>query len=267
MYLYTHLPILEGPDGVPILRVTVLDNRLSEMLLNCERTDWMIYHNAMKLNPSSKHTHTLPAIYNDPSRSPWFSSFISPLYTEHLGPTYQWNAWWEYFQSMQKAPVETRTGPWAVRVAPPAAPAKAQAAKSTGVQTAQPAGRQVAQEANKTAARPGSGAPALAAVSEPCDTRPVSAAATAAAGGTHSSCHSQCGAYSAQGLRPLPEGRGGGGAWPAVLCAVPGGRILLSSLPEGSLAAAQATLHTSWTTSAVNMTDYTWQPGTSGAGG
>ncbi|GFH05765.1 hypothetical protein HaLaN_00280, partial [Haematococcus lacustris] len=27
MYLYTHPPILEGPDGVPILRVTVLDNR------------------------------------------------------------------------------------------------------------------------------------------------------------------------------------------------------------------------------------------------
>ncbi|KAJ9527742.1 hypothetical protein QJQ45_000416 [Haematococcus lacustris] len=65
--------------------------------------------------------------------------------------------------------------------APPVAPAKAQAAKSSGVQTAQPAGRQVAQEANKTAAQPGSGAPALAAVSKPCDTRPVSAAATAAA--------------------------------------------------------------------------------------
>ncbi|KAJ9527741.1 hypothetical protein QJQ45_000415 [Haematococcus lacustris] len=36
-----------------------------------------------------------------------------------------------------------------------------------------------------------------------------------------------------------------------------GGRILLSSLPEGSLAAAQATLHTRWTASAANMTDYT----------
>ncbi|GFH12926.1 hypothetical protein HaLaN_08708 [Haematococcus lacustris] len=73
----------------------------------------------MKLKPCSKRTHNLPAIYNDPSRSPWFSSFISPLYTEHLG-----------------------------------------------------------------------------------------------------------------------------------------GRILLSGLPEGSLAAAQATLHTSWTASAANMTDY-----------
>ncbi|KAL6761669.1 hypothetical protein V8C86DRAFT_2432795 [Haematococcus lacustris] len=49
----------------------------------------------------------------------------------------------------------------------PVTPVKAETVKSPGVQTAQPAGRQVAIEANKTVAIPGSGAPALAAVSKP----------------------------------------------------------------------------------------------------
>ncbi|KAJ9528735.1 hypothetical protein QJQ45_020637 [Haematococcus lacustris] len=182
----------------------------------------MIYRNALRCKPSAELSHTFPTRYNDPSSSPWFVSFISPRYTEHLGMELDWATLTKQLMKLDPSqPVTVVTPEVAAKkaaeiialeaearlhggkagqsrsiqqqqpqrsmptaaAAPPIAPAKAQAAKSPGVQTAQPAGRQVAQEANKTAAQPGSGAPALAAVSKPCDTWPVSAAATAAAGG------------------------------------------------------------------------------------
>ncbi|KAL6761555.1 hypothetical protein V8C86DRAFT_831895 [Haematococcus lacustris] len=182
----------------------------------------MIYRNALRCKPSAELSHTFPTRYNDPSSSPWFVSYISPRYTEHLGMELDWATLTKHLMNLDPSQLVTvvtaevaakkaaeiialeaearlhggktgqgrstqqqqpqRSMPPAA-AAPSVAPAKAQTAKSPGVQTAQPAGRQVAQEANKTAARPGSGAPALAAVSKPCDTRPVSAAATAAAGG------------------------------------------------------------------------------------
>ncbi|GFH20966.1 hypothetical protein HaLaN_18178, partial [Haematococcus lacustris] len=50
----------------------------------------MIYRNALRCKPSAELSHTFPTRYNDPSSSPWFVSFISPRYTEHLGMELDW---------------------------------------------------------------------------------------------------------------------------------------------------------------------------------
>ncbi|GFH13548.1 hypothetical protein HaLaN_09451, partial [Haematococcus lacustris] len=72
LFVLLHLPIQEGPDGGPILTITVIDTR-------------MIFRNALRCKPTSSQKHCLPQLFNDPSRSPWFASYLSPRYAEHLG--------------------------------------------------------------------------------------------------------------------------------------------------------------------------------------
>ncbi|GFH12214.1 hypothetical protein HaLaN_07854, partial [Haematococcus lacustris] len=72
LFVLLHLPIQEGPDGGPILPITVIDTR-------------MIFRNALRCKPTSSQKRCLPQLFNDPSRSPWFASYLSPRYAEHLG--------------------------------------------------------------------------------------------------------------------------------------------------------------------------------------
>ncbi|KAL6761556.1 hypothetical protein V8C86DRAFT_831936 [Haematococcus lacustris] len=120
LFVLLHLPIQEGPDGSPILPITVVDNRLALTLtesgqvdmnrtlndfqqymmpympepiltLTCTHRDElmllrrMIFRNALRCKPTSSQKRCLPRLFNDPSGSPWFASFLSPRYAEHLG--------------------------------------------------------------------------------------------------------------------------------------------------------------------------------------
>ncbi|KAJ9520159.1 hypothetical protein QJQ45_030082 [Haematococcus lacustris] len=133
LFVLLHLPIQEGPDGGPILPITVIDTRLTVTLaktcqvaagaglvchaacsqrstndflqymlphmpkvkpfiyLQCTHRDElmllrrMIFRNALRCKPTSSQKHCLPQLFNDPSRSPWFASYLSPRYAEHLG--------------------------------------------------------------------------------------------------------------------------------------------------------------------------------------
>ncbi|GFH05763.1 MYND-type domain-containing protein [Haematococcus lacustris] len=122
LFILLHLPILEGPDGGPILPITVVDNRLDLTLLKSGRVDInrnmndfqqymmpyipqdepfhtlkcthrdvlmllrrMIFRNALRCKPTSSQKRCLPQLFNDPAMSPWFASYLSPRYAEHLG--------------------------------------------------------------------------------------------------------------------------------------------------------------------------------------
>ncbi|KAJ9528228.1 hypothetical protein QJQ45_014207, partial [Haematococcus lacustris] len=107
LFVLLHLPIQEGPDGGPILPITVVDNRnrtLNDfqqymmpympepiLTLTCTHRDElmllrrMIFRNALRCKPTSSQKRCLPQLFNDPSGSPWFASYLSPRYAEHLG--------------------------------------------------------------------------------------------------------------------------------------------------------------------------------------
>ncbi|KAJ9528159.1 hypothetical protein QJQ45_005795 [Haematococcus lacustris] len=107
LFVLLHLPIQEGPDGSPILPITVVDNRnrtLNDfqqymmpympkpfLTLTCTHQDElmslrrMIFCNALRCKPTSSQKRCLPQLFNDPSGSPWFASYLSPRYAEHLG--------------------------------------------------------------------------------------------------------------------------------------------------------------------------------------
>ncbi|GFH18288.1 MYND-type domain-containing protein, partial [Haematococcus lacustris] len=122
LFVLLHLPIQEGPDGSPILPITVVDNRLALALVESSRGDInrsvddfqqymmphmpqgkpfhtlkcthrdelmllrrMIFRNALRCKPSSSQKRCVPQHFNDPAMSPWFASYLSPRYAEHLG--------------------------------------------------------------------------------------------------------------------------------------------------------------------------------------
>ncbi|KAJ9528731.1 hypothetical protein QJQ45_020639 [Haematococcus lacustris] len=122
LFVLLHLPIQEGPDGGPILPITVVDNRLALALVESSRVDInrsvddfqqymmphmpqgkpfhtlkcthrdelmllrrMIFRNALRCKPTSSQKRCVPQLFNDPSISPWFASYLSPRYAEHLG--------------------------------------------------------------------------------------------------------------------------------------------------------------------------------------
>ncbi|KAL6758703.1 hypothetical protein V8C86DRAFT_2589402 [Haematococcus lacustris] len=122
LFVLLHLPILEGPHGGPILPITVVDNRLALTLVESGRVDInrnvidfqqymmphtpqgkafhilkcthrdeltllrrMIFRNALRCKPTSSQKRCVPQIFNDPSTSPWFASYLCPRYAEHLG--------------------------------------------------------------------------------------------------------------------------------------------------------------------------------------
>ncbi|GFH29363.1 hypothetical protein HaLaN_28009, partial [Haematococcus lacustris] len=85
LFVLLHLPIQEGPDGGPILPITVVDNRLALTLTESGQVDMMIFRNALRCKPTSSQKRCLPQLFNDPSGSPWFASYLSPRYAEHLG--------------------------------------------------------------------------------------------------------------------------------------------------------------------------------------
>ncbi|KAJ9528155.1 hypothetical protein QJQ45_005796 [Haematococcus lacustris] len=109
LFVLLHLPIQEGPDGGPILPITVVDSSdrnavdsqqymMPHMpqgkpfhILKCTHWDElmllrrMIFRNALRCKPTSSQKRCVPQLFNDPSGSPWFASFLSPRYAEHLG--------------------------------------------------------------------------------------------------------------------------------------------------------------------------------------
>ncbi|KAJ9518579.1 hypothetical protein QJQ45_018626 [Haematococcus lacustris] len=109
LFVLLHLPILEGPDGGPILPITVVDNSNRNVIdfqqymmphtpqgkafhiLKCTHRDElmllrrMIFRNALRCKPTSSQKQCVPQLFNDPSTSPWFASYLCPRYAEHLG--------------------------------------------------------------------------------------------------------------------------------------------------------------------------------------
>ncbi|KAL6761558.1 hypothetical protein V8C86DRAFT_2531656, partial [Haematococcus lacustris] len=120
LFVLLHLPIQEGPAGSPILPITVVDNRLALTLMESGQVDMnrtfndfqqymmphmpepfrtltcthrdelmllrrMIFCNALRCKLTSSQKRCVPQLFNDPSRSPWFASYVCPRYAEHLG--------------------------------------------------------------------------------------------------------------------------------------------------------------------------------------